>query len=169
MGERGGKESAFESLATRSVLFRSLRPVLQTPSVFCTTLEEAPPEPPCLIDANSSLPGVRGTRSDCCIGSVVCGTYFFPCATVTRHRIDMVKSKSTTTITVRNERRIGSHMGTKRTSNKPTKACNPRRMPTICQKTLLPHAGRNENTIVANSNMMYAGTVSQPATSWKCS
>ena len=81
----------------------------------------------------------------------------------------MVKTKSATTITVRNERRIGSHMGTKRTSTKPAKACSPREMPTLSQKTLLPHAGRNENTIVANSNMMYAATVNQPATSWKCS
>ena len=124
------------------------------------------------LDCSSDL--VWGVAAKWCL-TVVCGISklnqrdFRPCATVTRHRTDMVKSKSETTITVRNEPSVCSHMGNKRTSSKPAKAWSPRRMPTPNQKILLPHAGRKENTIVANSNMMYAATANQPATSWKCS
>jgi hypothetical protein len=39
----------------------------------------------------------------------------------------------------------------------------------LSQKTLFPHAGRKENTIVANSNKIYVAMTHQPAVSWKCS
>src|ERR1035438_9657095 len=93
----------------------------------------------------------------------------FRCAMVTRHRTDMVKSKSETTITVRNEASVCSHKGNKRTSIKPIKICSPSRIPTPNQNTFLRHAGRKENTIVASSNMTYTATANQPASSWKCS
>ena len=77
----------------------------------------------------------------------------------------MVRSRSETTITVRNEPSASSQVGNKRTSSKPAKACTPKRMPAPNQNTLLPHAGRKENTIAANSTMMYAATANQLATS----
>jgi len=94
---------------------------------------------------------------------------FLPCATVIRHRIDMVKSPSETKITVRNERSIESQVGNKNTSSNPAKKCSPRRILAASQNALLPHAGRRENTIAPNCNRMYSATANHPTTGWKCS